>query len=116
MMEQGCCTRPRVRRGIAESNRRRHESTFGLLFTVEFQSCNRTYERRLQVTIEGGEAVDDNPTGWVNRHIEEYVETDGRKGQRWSGVDTLLLTTRGRKSGKLRRTALIYGVDESNYV
>lgn len=67
-------------------------------------------------TSETGEAVHDNPTGWVSRHIAEYVETDGRKGHRWSGVDTLLLTTRGRKSGKLRRTALIYGVDEENFV
>lgn len=65
---------------------------------------------------EGSEAVHDSPTGWVNRHIEEYVATDGRKGHRWSGVDTLLLTTRGRKSGKLRRTALIYGIDAGNYV
>ncbi len=67
-------------------------------------------------TAESGEAVHDNPTGWVSQHIDEYVETDGRKGHRWNGVDTLLLTTRGRKSGKLRRTALIYGVDGANYV
>ena len=65
---------------------------------------------------ESAEPIHDNPTGWVNRHIEEYVETDGRKGHRWSGVDTLLLITRGRKSRSLRRTALIYGVDEGNYV
>lgn len=63
-----------------------------------------------------GETVHDSPTEWVHRHIEEYVKTDGRKGHRWSGVDTLLLTTRGRKTGKLRRTALIYGVDDGNYV
>lgn len=65
---------------------------------------------------ESPEVVHDNPTGWVNQHIDEYVETDGRKGHRWNGVDTLLLITRGRKSGKLRRTALIYGVDGGNYV
>jgi deazaflavin-dependent oxidoreductase (nitroreductase family) len=44
------------------------------------------------------------------------VETDGRKGHRWQGVPTLLLITRGRKSGKLRRTALIYGVDGDRYL
>jgi deazaflavin-dependent oxidoreductase (nitroreductase family) len=32
------------------------------------------------------------------------------------GVQTLLLTTRGRKSGKLRRTALIYGRDADRYL
>jgi deazaflavin-dependent oxidoreductase (nitroreductase family) len=63
------------------------------------------------------EKIYDNQSGWVNKHIQEYVETDGRKGHEWrKGVFTLLLTTRGRKSGKLRRTALIYGKDGDNYV
>lgn len=60
--------------------------------------------------------VHDSPTGWVAKHIEEYVETDGQKGHMWRGVPTLLLTTKGRKSGKLRRTALIYGRDGANYL
>jgi deazaflavin-dependent oxidoreductase (nitroreductase family) len=60
--------------------------------------------------------VFDNPTGWVNSHIREYVESDGKKGQRWRGLPTLLLITRGRKSGKLRRTALIYGRDGKAYL
>lgn len=64
----------------------------------------------------GKESIEDSPTGWVNRHIREYVETGGRKGKRWRGVDTLLLTTRGRRTGTLRRSALIYGVDSGNYV
>ena len=34
----------------------------------------------------------------------------------WRGLPTLLLTTRGRKSDKLRRTALIYGGDGANYL
>src|SRR5690606_23006715 len=62
------------------------------------------------------EEIYDSPTGWVAQHIRDYVETDGRKGHKWRGVDTLLLTTRGRKSGKLRRTALIYGKDGDNYI
>jgi deazaflavin-dependent oxidoreductase (nitroreductase family) len=57
------------------------------------------------------EEVHDSPTGWVNAHIRRYVESDGERGQRWQGVDTLLLTTRGRRSGLLRRTALIFGTD-----
>ena len=55
------------------------------------------------------EEVVDSPTGWVAKHIREYVETGGKKGQRFYGVDALLLTTRGRRTGKLRRTALYYG-------
>jgi deazaflavin-dependent oxidoreductase (nitroreductase family) len=38
-----------------------------------------------------------------------------KKGHRWRGVNTLLLTTCGRRSGKLRRTALIYGEDGDRY-
>ena len=62
------------------------------------------------------EDVFDSPTRWVAQHVESYVESDGKRGHRWSGVNTLLLTTRGRKSGKLRRTALIYGQDGDRYL
>jgi len=60
--------------------------------------------------------VFDSPIGWVKSHIKDYVETDGKKGHSWRGLTTLLLTTVGRKSGKLRRTALIYGQDGINYI
>ena len=52
----------------------------------------------------------------MKNHIQTYVESDGKKGHRWRGLPTLLLTTRGRKSGKLRRTALIYGQDGNRYL
>ena len=61
--------------------------------------------------------VVDSPVGWVNRHIQRYVSSGGEKGHEWKpGVPALLLTTRGRKSGLLRRTALIYGRDGDSYV
>lgn len=62
------------------------------------------------------EEVFDSPKGWVARHVRRYVESDGKAGHRWNGVDTLLLTTRGRRSGKLRRTALIYGRDGDRFL
>ncbi len=62
------------------------------------------------------EKVYDSPKSWVRRHISDYVRTGGTKGHRWHGVSTLLLTTRGRRSGKLRRTALIYGTDGDRYL
>ena len=68
------------------------------------------------VDIVASEEVVDSPTGWVAKHIKEYVETGGEKGHTWQGVPTLLLTTRGRKTGKLRRTALIYGRSGDSYV
>jgi deazaflavin-dependent oxidoreductase (nitroreductase family) len=58
----------------------------------------------------------DSPTEWVADHIRRYVESRGEDGHIWRGVPTLLLTTKGRKSGLRRRTALIYGKDEDRYV
>jgi deazaflavin-dependent oxidoreductase (nitroreductase family) len=67
--------------------------------------------------MEPGEEVLDSPEGWVARHIHRYVDSDGAKGHEWRpGVFTLLLTTRGRRTGKLRRTALIYGRDGDRYL
>lgn len=66
--------------------------------------------------METHEEVVDSPTGWVADHIREYVESGGEKGHMWRGVPTLLLTTRGRKSGILRRSALIYGRHDDAYV
>lgn len=86
-----------------------------LPFTASFNwAARRRYGVVLAMNPE--EEVFDSPTGWVARHVRSYVETDGRKGHRWSGVKTLLLTTRGRRSGKLRRTALIYGEDGDRYL
>lgn len=62
------------------------------------------------------EKIIDSPIDWVKDHIREYVESNGSQGHIWRGVPTLLLTTTGRKSGELRRTALIYGRDGDDYV
>ena len=58
----------------------------------------------------------DSPSDWVADHIRQYVETNGEEGHIWRGVPTLLLTVTGRKSGALRRTALIYGRIGNDYV
>jgi deazaflavin-dependent oxidoreductase (nitroreductase family) len=58
----------------------------------------------------------DNPTPWVAAHIRRYVESGGRRGHRFNGHDALLLTTRGRRTGRLRLTALYYGRDDDRYV
>jgi deazaflavin-dependent oxidoreductase (nitroreductase family) len=60
--------------------------------------------------------IHDSPTEWVARHINRYVESGGENGHIWKGAPTLLITTTGRKSGKRRRTALIYGKAGDNYV
>jgi len=66
--------------------------------------------------VGAAEEVFDNPTDWVAKHIRRYVESDGAKGHRAYGHDALLLTTRGRRSGKLRRTALWYLRDGERYL
>jgi deazaflavin-dependent oxidoreductase (nitroreductase family) len=58
----------------------------------------------------------DSPTSWVKTHIQSYVKSNGKQGHQWRGLPTLLLTTKGRKTGKLRRTALIYGQNGPNYL
>ncbi|MES9543364.1 nitroreductase/quinone reductase family protein [Actinomadura sp. NPDC000600] len=63
-----------------------------------------------------GEEIHDSPTPWVADHIRAYLETDGAQGHLYQGWPTLLLTTRGRRSGRLRRTALIYGRDADRYL
>jgi len=60
--------------------------------------------------------VTESPSRWVAEHVQRYVASDGQSGHQWSGVNTLLLTTRGRKTGKLRRTALIYGRDGDRFL
>jgi len=60
--------------------------------------------------------VVDSPVGWVAEHIRAYVESNGQKGHLFHGMPTLLLTTRGRRSGVRRRTALIYGEAGDTYL
>lgn len=60
---------------------------------------------------------------WIAKHIELY-KTDPEKAHMWDArpvggtgiLPTLLLTTRGRKSGKPRALPLIYGIDGDSYI
>jgi deazaflavin-dependent oxidoreductase (nitroreductase family) len=59
----------------------------------------------------------DPPGGWQRDHLRRYVESNGAEGHLWrDGTPTLLLTTVGRRSGKARRTPLIYGRDGDRYL
>lgn len=59
------------------------------------------------------EEVHDSPDERVARHIRRFLDTGG---QARPGMNDLLLTTRGRRTGRLRRTALVYVRDGSRYV
>lgn len=60
----------------------------------------------------------------IQDHQRRYIESDGAEGHLWDStpaggpgpVPTLLLTTKGRKSGEPRVQPLIYGECESGYV
>jgi deazaflavin-dependent oxidoreductase (nitroreductase family) len=49
-------------------------------------------------------------------HVRSYRETDGELGHDRKGTQTLLLTTRGRRSGEPRTTPLIYGQRGGDYL
>jgi deazaflavin-dependent oxidoreductase (nitroreductase family) len=49
-------------------------------------------------------------------HVERYLATDGEEGHDWLNTHTLLLTTKGRKSGEARTTPLIYGTSGDRYL
>jgi deazaflavin-dependent oxidoreductase (nitroreductase family) len=49
-------------------------------------------------------------------HVQRYQETNGEVGYLWNGAPTLLLTTKGRKTGKSRTTPLIFARDAERYL
>ncbi|MCX5376625.1 nitroreductase family deazaflavin-dependent oxidoreductase [Streptomyces sp. NBC_00091] len=67
----------------------------------------------MTTTTAATETATDSPNPWVADHIRRFEETAGRPRP---GITDLLLTTRGRRSGLLRRTALAYVRDGDAYV
>ena len=49
-------------------------------------------------------------------HVDRYRETGGKEGHDWNGTQTLILTTTGRRTGKLREAPLIYGRSGEDYL
>jgi F420H(2)-dependent quinone reductase len=50
-----------------------------------------------------------SPLPWVREQVERYEATDGREANtlRGTGLPVVIFTTRGRKSGKVRKIALM---------
>lgn len=61
---------------------------------------------------------------WMKEHLTRYLATDGKDGHLWDAsigggegmVPTLLLSTTGRKSGRVLTLPLIYGTHDASYV
>ncbi|MFI0975734.1 nitroreductase/quinone reductase family protein [Streptomyces sp. NPDC021093] len=62
------------------------------------------------------DAVIESSDPSVAEHVRRYVATDGASGHREGGMTNLVLTHRGRKTGRRHRTGLFYGEDAGRYV
>ena len=52
-----------------------------------------------------------------DEHVKRYIETDGAEGYDWGrGAPILILTTKGRKTGKERTNALIFQPHGDDYL
>lgn len=58
-----------------------------------------------------------SPTGWVRRQVEQYEKSGGTEAAtlRDTGQPVIIVTTRGNKSGKLRKTPLMRVEHEGQY-
>ncbi|MFH0172542.1 nitroreductase family deazaflavin-dependent oxidoreductase [Streptomyces cacaoi] len=58
-----------------------------------------------------------SPTQWVREQVEQYERSGGTEGTtlRDTGLPVILLTTRGAKSGKLRKTPLMRVEHDGRY-
>ena len=50
------------------------------------------------------------------QHVDRYRDTGGAVGHDWRGATTLILTTKGRRSGERRSTPLIYRERDGDHV
>jgi deazaflavin-dependent oxidoreductase (nitroreductase family) len=48
-----------------------------------------------------------SPWGWVNKQVDAYEGSGGAKGNTIVGLPVIVVTTRGNKTGKLRKTPLM---------
>jgi deazaflavin-dependent oxidoreductase (nitroreductase family) len=56
-----------------------------------------------------------SPWDWVADQVRQYEETGGREGGTLEGQPCVILTTRGRKTGKLRKSALMRVEHDGTY-
>jgi deazaflavin-dependent oxidoreductase (nitroreductase family) len=65
------------------------------------------------MAIEG--EYEPSPADWVRNQVEEYESSGGTKGTTLRGMPVIILTTRGAKSGKIRKTPLMRVEHGGNY-
>ena len=67
------------------------------------------------MTLEG--EYEPSPWGWVRDQVETYERTGGREANtlRDTGIPIIIVTTRGNRSGKLRKTPLMRVEHDGEY-
>jgi deazaflavin-dependent oxidoreductase (nitroreductase family) len=56
-----------------------------------------------------------SPEQWVRDQVEKYESTGGAEGNTLRGRPVIIVTTRGNKSGKIRKTPLMRVEHEGSY-
>jgi deazaflavin-dependent oxidoreductase (nitroreductase family) len=58
-----------------------------------------------------------SPEGWVRDQVEEYERSDGQRANtlRDTGLPVIIVTTRGNKTGRLRKTPLMRVEHDGEY-
>jgi F420H(2)-dependent quinone reductase len=56
-----------------------------------------------------------SPSQWVRDQVDEYESSGGTKGTTMRGMPVIILTSKGAKSGKIRKTALMRVVHGGTY-
>lgn len=60
-------------------------------------------------------AYEPSPSTWVRDQVEQYEKSNGASGSELSGMPVVIVTTVGKKSGKLRKTPLMRVEHEGSY-
>jgi deazaflavin-dependent oxidoreductase (nitroreductase family) len=68
------------------------------------------------MTLEGG--YEPSPSEWVRNQVAEYESSGGQKANTLgdTGMPVVIVTTRGNKSGKIRKTPLMRVEHDGQYV
>jgi len=61
-------------------------------------------------------AYEPSPSAWVAEQVRDFEASGGREHNTLRGVPIVVLTTRGRRSGKLRKAALMRVEHDGRYV
>ncbi|MGH8944550.1 MAG: nitroreductase family deazaflavin-dependent oxidoreductase [Acidimicrobiia bacterium] len=58
----------------------------------------------------------ENPSEWASKNIEQYLRSDGEHVQHPMADRMILLYTKGRKTGKIRRTPIVHLPDGDDLI